>query len=180
MSAEATPAPAKKKNKLVLTASLVLGVAVVQGGGIFLAIKLLGGTPKTNTAAEATPPAAHEAAPAPAPPAAPESGPAEVVLVERFRVPNNKSGRNFMYDFDVTLIVPAAKKEKMTEILRDRSGEIRDRLSQWIRQAHPRVLEEDDLATLRTLLQQGLSEILGDEEMIQRVLIPRWVPLRVD
>jgi flagellar basal body-associated protein FliL len=112
------------------------------------------------------------------PAAAAAAGSMEVVLLQRFKVPNNKSGVTIIYDFDISVVVSAAHKPVMEEAAKNRAAEISDRVAQVIRQVNPRVLEEDDFAALRELLKQALGEIVGDQQVIQRVLIPRCVPLR--
>ena len=112
--------------------------------------------------------------------AATPTGPAEVMVLKNFRVPNNKSGRLFIYDMDVSIVVAAADKERLEKTIKERSGEISDAVAQIMRRATDRTLSEDDLRALRHQLKEGLLEILKDEKLVQRVLIPRFVPIRAD
>jgi flagellar basal body-associated protein FliL len=202
-AAKSQPQPGKKSSSIVMLA-MILGVAVLQAGVFFALVKFAGGGPAATYGAQngqhvaQTQPAAEEAAAKPetAPgggasghgggekpaeasgSAAPATGAAEVVLLQRFKVPNSKGGTTILYDFDISVVVPAARKAAAEEIFKNRAAEISDRVAQIVRQAAPRVLAEDDFATLRGLLKQVLGEITGDGQMVQRVLIPRCVPLR--
>lgn len=161
-----------KKRTMVFTLAVVLIVAVVEGGAFFAVIKFFGGGPGPSYGGSED---KHVVEPPP-PPA--EVGSAEVLLLQRFKVPNNKTGATLLYDFDISVVVPASRKSQMEEAVKNRAAEISDRVAQIIRQANPRVLSEDDFGTLRLQLKQALGEIVGDDQMIQRVLIPRCVPLR--
>jgi flagellar basal body-associated protein FliL len=171
MAEAAAAQPAAKRNTMTMTLVIVLVVAVVEGAGFFAAVKLLGGGPKPSFGG---PDGKHVAEPVP-PPEEPAS--TEVVLLQRFKVPNNKGGSAYIYDFDISVVVPASRKTQMEELAKSRAAEISDRVAQIIRQAGPRVLGEDDFGTLRMQLRGALSEIVKDDQMIQRVLIPRCVPL---
>jgi hypothetical protein len=105
---------------------------------------------------------------------------AEVQLLKSFRVPNNKSGRTYIYDFDLTALVPAARQPEAEALVKHRSGQIADFVTRTVRSAEPRILNEDDFRTLRGQLQAGLAEMTGDDLLIQRVLIPRCMPIRAE
>jgi hypothetical protein len=167
------PEPKKKGKNMVTLLGVVLGVAVLEGAGFFAAIKFFGGGPAaTHGATE------EHVVQDPLPKA--EAGCTEVELLKRFRVPNTKSGLIVIWDFDISVSVPTARKPQMEEVVKNRAGEISDRLAQIIRQAGPRVLGEDDFATLRVLMKQALDEVVGDSQVIERVLIPRAVPMRTE
>ncbi len=112
--------------------------------------------------------------------AVPEPEFAEVVVLAKFRAPNHKGGRTYVYDFEVRAIVAAARKDDMDRLVKERAGEIADRVAQTIRAADERILREDDLQTLRMQLRNVLTQIAGDEKLIRRVLIPKFVPMRAD
>lgn len=105
---------------------------------------------------------------------------AEVAVLTKFRAPNHKSGRTFVYDFEVRAIVASARKEEMERLVKERAGEIADRVAQTIRAADEKILREDDLQTLRMQLRNVLTQIAGDEKLIRKVLIPKFVPMRAD
>ena len=167
---EAAPVPPKKK--LPLTLGIIGGVAVLQGVGFFVFFKFFGSKPQaalaeTNHVIESVP----------------ASQPAEFIevsLLKSYRVPNCKSGRTWVYDLDVIVVVPAKEKDKVERLADERAGEIADRVSGLVRAAPDSVLREDDLRVLRNQFLEGLREIMGDEKLIQRVLIPRFVPLRAE
>ena len=92
-------------------------------------------------------------------------------------MPNNRSGRTILYDFDILLVVRADRKAEMEGIAKDRSGEISDQVSQLIRGADARIMQEFDFRTLRLQILHALNGIVRDEKLIQKVLIPRCVPL---
>jgi len=77
-------------------------------------------------------------------------------------------------------VVPLDQKEHMEGLVKQRSGEIGDRIARIMRSATDRVLKEDDLRALRQQMLETLREIVEDESLIQRVLIPRFVPMRSD
>jgi hypothetical protein len=107
-------------------------------------------------------------------------GEAEVPVLKGFRVPNDKLGRMYLYDLDLSVTVPLDKKEQMETLVKERSAEIGDRMARIMRGATDRMLKEDDLRALRQQMLETLREIVADENLIQRVLIPRFVPMRAD
>ncbi len=102
---------------------------------------------------------------------------AEVMLLQKFRVPNNRTGRAILYDFDIAVIVRADRKAEMEALVKERAGEISDQVAQIVRGAEARVLQEFDFRTLRTQIQHALAGIVRDDKLVLRVLIPRCVPL---
>ncbi len=104
----------------------------------------------------------------------------EVQLLKTFRVPNNKSGRTFIYDIDLIALVPGGRKDEAEAFVKARGGQIADLVTRMMRAAEPRVLNEDDFRTLRSQLQAGLAELAGDDQLFRRVLIPRCMPIRAD
>lgn len=169
---EAPEAAPKSKSRLPLTLGLVLGVAVVEAIAFIAIFKFAGSGPE----------AAHgENAPVIEPVAETQpTATAEVAVLNRCRVPNDKTGRLYLYDFDVAVVVPLDKKEWMEELVKSRGSEIGDRIARILRGATDRMLKEDDLRALRQQMLEGLQEVVEDDQVIQRVLIPRFVPMRSD
>lgn len=167
--APAPETPPKKKGlpKLLL---IVAGITVVEAGIFFAVFKLSGGGPEPALAEDS-----HllqgEAASQPA-------GTAEIQVLKGFRVPNKKTGRTYIYDIDMSIVVPLAAKEQLQAAVTEHAGAIGDRVALVIRSASERVLSEDDLRALREQLLEGMREILHDDVNVQRVLIPRYVPMR--
>jgi len=159
-----------KKRRLAMTLVIVAGVAIVEAGGFYAFAKLFGGAPQASYGqtdghyAEGDDPTT-------------QPGTAEVVLVSKFKAPNSKSGRLYIYDLDVVVKVPADKKTDVEELVAQRQGEISDTVARLIRGADPRVLAEDELKTLRVQIQHALVPVLEDPDLVRRVLIPRCVPI---
>jgi hypothetical protein len=169
---------------------IVVGlVAALQAGGFLLAMKMFyyGPTPMygAQTAGGAHGGDAHGAEGhadggphyAAGPDAKAEGATVEVPLVVKFRVPNNRSGRTILSDFDISVVVRADRKAEMESLAKDRAGEISDQVAQLVRGADVRVLQEFDFRTLRLQLQHALNGIVRDEKLVLRVLIPRCVPM---
>ena len=167
-AAEQQAAP-KPKKRLPLILGIVGGMAVLQGVGFFIIFKTMGGRPE---AAHGETSHAVETAPASQPATL-----AEVAILKSFRVPNDKTGRMWLYDLDIAVVVPSDQKEQMEKLVEERAGELADCAARIIRGASDRMLQEDDLSLLRSQLAKGFGEIIADDKLIQRVLIPRFVPL---
>jgi flagellar basal body-associated protein FliL len=171
--AKPSPAPAKPKKGFPKILVLIVGLTVVEGAGFFVVFKMMGGGP---VAAHGEDTHVIEEPVATTRPA----GWAEVLVLKSFRVPNDKTGRLFIYDIELSVAVPADKKEHAEELIKEKAGSIGDCVAQIVRSSSDRVLKEDDLRTLRDQLAEGLNHVLGEEGLIERVLIPRFVPLRTD
>lgn len=162
---------------------LVVGVvAALQAGGFFLAMKLFSAGPTPTYGSEGAgghagaghaDGAAHYAA---GPDPKVEAATVEVPLLTKFRVPNNRSGRTILYDFDMVVVVRADRKADVETLVKDRAGEISDQIAQLVRGADSRVMQEFDFRTLRMQILHTLSTIARDDKLIQKVLIPRCVP----
>lgn len=160
-------APPKKRlsSKLI---GIVVGVAMVQGVGFFAVFKLAGSSPEPAHGAEAHLIEGQ---------AAKDNARVEVSLVKSLKVPNNKSGRIIIYDLDLSVVVAAKDVDAVKALAEAHAGEIKDRVARIIRGATDQMLQEDELQILRTQLLEGLFEIVDDQSLIQRVLIPRFVPI---
>jgi flagellar basal body-associated protein FliL len=177
MPENAPPAqpPPKQKSRLPFTLALVIGVAVVEGAGFFVATKFFGGGP---TVAYGEGEREGHLLQGDEPGSKPQA--AEVPVLESFRAPNDRRGRLYIYDFDVVIKVPASRTEEAKQFLTDRKGEVSDRIARIVRAADPAVLHEPELTTLRMQIQHAIGEIAGDPDMVVEVLIPRCVPIRAD
>ena len=165
----------KKKSNLTKMLALVLGIAVVEGAGFYGLTKLFGGGPQATYGAEGADGHLLEGEEAKDVPTT-----VEIEMLDHFRVPNDRSGRLYIYDFDVAMKTPGGREEEVKKIVTDRKREISDRVARIVRGADPPVLREPELKTLRTQLQQSLGEVMGDPGLIVEVLIPRCVPVRSD
>ncbi|MEW6253850.1 MAG: hypothetical protein AB1716_24655 [Planctomycetota bacterium] len=163
---------AATQRRLPVTLIAVVGVAVVEAGAFLAIFKFAGAGPQ---------PAHGEESHALELPATTQTtAVAEVPVLRTFRVPNDKTGLIYIYDMDLSVVVSAAERETMETLVKERSGEIGDRVARIMRAASDRVLREDDLRALRVQVQEALAEIAGREDLVQRVLIPRFVPIRSD
>ncbi|MCG3126164.1 MAG: hypothetical protein CHACPFDD_00994 [Phycisphaerae bacterium] len=176
MAEETKPAAgqeqAKPKKKLPMTMIIVAGAMTLEAVAFFVAMKFMGSSPAPTHAEENPHVEAH----------AEEHTAAtvEVSLLKRLRVPNSQNGRNYMIDLDLSVIVRGDKQALVEELVKTRMGEIQDRLSQIVRAAEGRLLAEPDLQGLRIQFKAALDEIIGDPEVVQRVLVPRFVPILAD
>lgn len=167
-------APAKPKKGLPKVPIIIGAITIVQAVGFFFGFKMLGAGPEVMHGAEHAEPYLEGGDPAV------EPATAEIVLFSGFRVPNIKSGRTYIYDFDVSFKAPSHRQEEAQTLVTGRKGEIGDRVARIVRGADPSVLQEPELKTLREQLRQILCEIAKDPELIMEVFIPRFVPIRAD
>ncbi len=151
------------------TIGVVMGIAVVQGALFFAAFKFLGGGPEPAHG-EDSHAIEGEATKKP-------TGVAEVALLRGFKVPNEKRGRLWIYDIDVSVVVPEDRKGDMQEIAKKREAEIADRVARILRAATDDVLTEVDLRILRGQIKEMLDELTEDPDLVQRILLPRFVPI---
>lgn len=171
-TAPAEPAPAAKKKGLPKTLILIGGITVAEAILFFVAFKLMGGGPSTTHGDE------HGSVVQGPEPAA-EVADVEVELLAKFRVPNSVQGKTWLYDLDLVVKVPAHRKADMENLKTTRMGEIADSVASIVRSLDPRYLNEPDLKTFRLQVQRALGEIAADPDLIQAVLIPRCVPMRI-
>lgn len=171
--AEAAP---KTKRKIPRTAMIVAIVAVVEAGLLLGAMKLFGGGAQVAHGATAGDNALHGEDPT----QKEKVSSVEVEMLTKFRVPNDKSGRMFIYDFDLAVKVSSKRKDEIDRLVAERRGELSDRVARIIRGNESAVLNEPDLKTLRMQIRNAIGELVGDPEVVQEVLIPRCVPMRTD
>ena len=91
-----------------------------------------------------------------------------------------KSGRLFLYDIEVYAKTKKEKAETLKKMLESYKATIEDRLNRVVRAAEPQDLQEDGLETIRRQVKHELSQIVGDEKMIEEILIPKCTPFKVD
>ena len=144
----------------------VLGAALVfgEGTGIFLVTRMMYHKPE---AAEAHPPTPQEEA------LAAVETQVELALPEVHAF-NKREGRLFMYNLEVTAIVQKDKSEDIKKVLDMRKSTILDRFNTVIRSADSKYLNEPGLDTLRRQFRSELDKILGDDEIIADLLIPKF------
>lgn len=174
--AAAAPEEGKPKKGGGMKGTLIIVgvVSIVEAGGFYGAMQMFGGGPQVahgeqaeTNHAEGPEPVVHK----------PTS---EVELLTKFKVPNDKSGRLFIYDMDLYVKIDAEHQEQFDTLVTERKGELSDRVARIIRSNETDVLHEADLKSLRMQVRHALGEMAGDPEMVLEVLIPRFVPIRSD
>ncbi len=165
----------KKKRRVPFTLVLVVGIAVVEGIGFYTAARIFGGGPQVAYGTDEG--GAHLLD---GEEVGDQSDTVEIEVLRKFKVPNDKKGRLYIYDFDVALKVPGHREEEATRLVAERQGELSDRVARVVRAADPAILHEPALKSLRVQLKHAIGEVVGDQDIIVEVLIPRCVPIRAD
>ncbi len=182
--AEKIVAPDKKKQTLKMLGVLLL-VMAVEGGGIYFAVKYFGGGPQTVAAEGLAPIGGHgEAAggghsEGGAGRAAAGMSDAELPVV-KVKAPNMKTGRLFLYDIEIYAKAKKEHADQLQALLDGYKATIEDRLNRIVRAAEPQDLHEDGLQTIRRQIKHELGQIVGDQKMIEEILIPKCTPYKVD
>lgn len=165
----------KKKRRIPTAVILIVGVTVFEAVGFYTATKLFGGGTQLAHGADSEGGNLLDGDPA-----AGASVSSEVALLRNFKVPNADGGRQYIYDFDITIKTPAHRNEEATKLFKEREGEISDRIARIVRRAERPQLNEPELKSLRVQIQHAIGEVAGDQELVIEVLIPRCVPIRAD
>jgi len=160
---EAAASQPKPKRKTLLMGGVLLGVMAVEALVVVVLVKHFGAEPAS---VEAAPIHGLDEAEGSKQPLDKE------LSVVKFRAQNEKSQRMLYYDLTVYISVPEAESERVNEIVQRKQATIQDRFSSIVRSADPQRFMEPDLATLREQFKRELSQIIGDEKVIQQVLIP--------
>ncbi len=151
----------KKKLKVML---LIFGLLGLEGGGIFFATKMMYNKPEESMAAEVTDEDKLMQS---------LKDQVEIALPE-LNAYNKRDGRLFLYNLQVTIRVQSDKKDQVEEIIGLRESTIKDRFNTVIRSADSKFLNEPELQTIRRQLRHELENILGDDQMIVELLIPKF------
>lgn len=179
-----TPAVNPKKKQTILMLGVLLFVMLAEGGGIYFAVKFFGGGP-SKVSAEGLAQTKHggggegggegkEGA---------EAGPVlqdAELPVTKFKAPNLKSGRLYLYEMEVYAKTRQEKSATLKKLLEACKASIDDRLNRVVRSADPQDLQEDGLETIRRQIRHELNQVVGDEKMIEEILIPKCTPFKVD
>lgn len=166
-SSEAKPAapPEKKKGKF-MTIGLVGGVMLVEGVAIFMFMKFMGTDPDPThgmeQGMEATSKPWEES---------------QEIQVAQVRVPNSSGSRTLLYTVRVVVSVHHKDHDKVKVFMESRKNTIEDVISRVIRSADERHLAEPGLETVKRQIRYELGSLLGDESLIEQVLIPECMPL---
>jgi flagellar basal body-associated protein FliL len=178
-----TPVVGGKKKQTLMMLGVLLAVMAVEGGGIYFAVKFFGGGPKAAVAEGLADPAksvgGHGGEGGEGEKAGEFTQDAELP-VAKLKAPNMKSGRLFLYDIEVYAKTKKDKADTLKKMLEGFKATIEDRLSRVVRSAEPQDLQEDGLETIRRQVKHELGQIVGDEKMIEEILIPKCTPFKVD
>ncbi len=183
-AAETAPASTGKRKQTLLMLGILLFVMAAEGGGIYFAVKTLGGGP-SKVAAEGlvspTSSGGHGGAGGESETAKDAELSQDVELpVAKLRAPNMKSGRLFLYDLEVFAKTGKEKANTLKKLLEGSKATIEDRLSRVVRSADPQDLQEDGLETIRRQVKHEISQVVGDEKIVEEILIPKCTPFKVD
>lgn len=157
--------PPAKKGRLG-TIGLVGGIMLVEGVGIFLCMKFLGTDPDPTVGMEQA--------------LAPTTKPWEEsreILVAKVRVLNNSGTKAMLYNVKVVVRVHHENQGKVEEFFESRKSTVEDTISRVIRSAEERHLAEPGLETLKRQVRHELGVLLGDDSLIEQVLVPECMPM---
>ncbi|OWY72448.1 hypothetical protein B7486_05880 [cyanobacterium TDX16] len=163
-SQEAPIAP-KKKGKFGLI-GLVGGLMIVEGAGIFIVMKMVGSDPDPTVGMEQA--------------LVPTTKPwaeSQEIPVAKVRVLNSSGSRAMLYNVRVVVRVHNENVERVDEFIKGRAGTVEDTIGRVIRSADERHLGEPGLETLKRQVRHELGKLLGDDSLIEQVLIPDCMPM---
>ena len=167
---EEKAAPFTNRNRNLLTAVVVGGLMLLEGVGIFVAVKFLGGGPDTLQAVDGL--------------GGESDGDGKLssseVRVTDLLAFNSNDGRVFVYQLSVYAEINTEDSPKIKDMIESRQNAIDDRFSKVIRGSDPKYLDEPGLETLRRQFKHELGEILGDESHIRAILFPEFKKSRAD
>ncbi len=181
-----SPAGADSKKSSKKKPLLIVGILMLlEGVGVFFGTKMLTGGSPAAADAEHPSETAH---------AAPEGGshgggehggegaknaPFESefgeIAVSECRPTNRESGRLVTFRMRVSVLVKAAELEKAKGMIEANKARIDDRINFVIRSADPAFLNEPTLATIKRRLKAEFDRLLGDEHLIEEILIPEML-----
>ena len=167
--AETESTGSKKKKKALLPIAIVGGLMLLEGAGVFFATRYMGSGPLDAAAGEGETDE-QEAA---------DGNALEISIID-ITGPNRKTGRIFVYNVQVAARIAEADQEKVEELVKKHRMTLEDRLTNIIRASSPQVLQEDGLETMRRQFRAEINKVFNDENVIQEVLFPKFMPHRAD
>jgi len=155
---------AKPDRRKLMTMLVAAGLVLGEGAGIFIITRMMYRQPESAAAAQKSP---QEQV---------LDGIGEHVEIALPEVSafNKREGRLYVYNLDVTMVVSQKRAEGVQKILDMRRSTILDRLNTVIRSADSKHLNEPGLDTLRRQFRFELNKVLGDDEVLVDILIPRF------
>lgn len=163
---ETGAAAAAAKSGRMRTIGIFGGVMLVEGLAIFFAMKFFAPEPDPTMGmdkelTQATQPALLT----------------KELELARVRVQNRNGPQTILYSVTANIVVPSERATEVQTYLDNHRAAINDMLSQIIRAAEERHLNEFGLETVKRLIRFELSKLMGDDESIERVLISEFTPL---
>jgi flagellar basal body-associated protein FliL len=156
----------KKRGRPFATMGVFGGVMLLEGLAIFFCMKMFGAEPDpTQGMVESLQPTT-----------APFEESREL-QVAQVRVQNDNGQRATLYGVTITARVHHERAEIMDDFLKNRAATINDAMGRLIRSADEKHLAEPGLETLKRQIRFELSSLLGDDTVIEQVLIPEFTPL---
>jgi flagellar basal body-associated protein FliL len=163
-AAAASASGAKPKGKAG-TFAVFGGVMLIEGLAIFAGMKFLGSEPDPTHGMQEMVPTTK-----------PWEESKELAIAQ-VRVPNNNGARTVLYSVKIVLRVHHDDATKVKEFMENRKNTIDDLVGRVIRSADEKHFAEPGLETLKRQIGFELSTLLGDEHVIEQVLIPECTPL---
>lgn len=165
---ETTEAGDAKKAKAgkMKTMGLFGGVMLVEGIGIFFAMKFFAPEPDPTMGMDKELTVATQPALA-----------TKELELARVRVQNTNGERTILYSVTANIVVPSEHETDVQTFLDNHRAAINDMLSRIIRAAEDKHLHEYGLETLKRLIRFELTKMMGDDLPIERVLISEFTPL---
>lgn len=152
------------KGRKLMPLLMIGGICLAEGAGIFFLTKMMYKQPES---ANAAPPTAEERSL--------EQATKEVELcLPEVNAFNKREGRLFLYTLEITIRVDKEKEAEIQQIVDARKSTILDRFNTVIRSADTKYLNEPGLDTLRRQLKFELERILGSDELVLELLIPKF------
>ena len=155
--------PARKGRMLIV--AVFSGAMIIEGVAIFAAMKMFGHEPDPTVGMEV----AHSTT-------KPWEDSTELPVAS-LRVPNSNGARTMLYSVKVVARVNGKERDKVKEFLEKRKSTIEDTLSRVIRSAEEKDLAEPGLETMKRKFRFELNALVGDEQLIEQVLIPECMPI---
>ena len=116
-------------------------------------------------------------------PAADQEKPVELaVITDNFQ--NTRSGRTYLYDTEIYVVVKTKNKVKVEGQLKATSAQINNDITMIFRAAEPAHLLEPTLATLNRLIRGSLDERVGKDAegkpLVDEVVIKKFIQFRAE
>jgi flagellar basal body-associated protein FliL len=164
--ADATPSsgdPSGRKKKLI-TLAIIAGLVLGEGGAIYWAVNHFSGPPAGSQAAEDTEGQENQLG----------LGTEVEISLPEINAFNKKEGRLYLFSMEISIKLRQEDVEKVSKALEVRESTIKDRFNTVIRSADLQYLNEPGLDTIRRQFRYELDRILGDDQLILELLIPKF------